>query len=81
MSADHTLQVNNNHSSILDYYKNWRISTGGDINKKGTVTSNTTNNPSILTVTWDDGTTPTLTTSPGKNSGIFFSERIFFTLC
>ena len=43
------LQAANGHGSVLDYYKGWVISFGGDVSGSATVLTSTAANPPVLT--------------------------------
>ena len=62
MDGNHILQDNNGHSTTTNYYNGWRISISLP-NNEGTITAYNASSRQI-TVTWDDGTTPTLDTNP-----------------
>lgn len=58
-----TLQASNGHGTLLDYYKGWVISFGGDVTGSATVTTSSAASPPVLTFdTAASGSTTTSTT-------------------
>jgi hypothetical protein len=60
-----TLQAANGHGTVLDYYKGWVISFGGDVTGSATVTTSSAANPPVLT--FDTAATAATTTSSTYN--------------
>merc|ERR1711871_299815 len=60
LSGSWTLKDGINHQTTADYYKNWNIVVSGDgVFGTGVITASNTNDPPVLTITWDSDATPT----------------------